>query len=746
MSLALRITSILSTSAVALLAAGTAQAQSSGGSPDIRPSSQPVQTVPEGPSQGGAVTGPAVDTGGIDDIVVTARKRAQAERLQDTPITATAFSGDQLARNAAVNLQDVGRLTPGVSLQQSNQKNQQNFNIRGIGTSGSGSEVEPTVGVIQDGVFFASKSGSLGEMFDIESISILRGPQGTLFGRNVTGGAIVVETARARFENSLNASLAYSNGDTREGSLILNGEASSAIAARVAVRHRETDGLYRSDRYGRYGKDNIWLVRPSLVIKPSDRLDITIRGEYFATDGDASPVRGISPSTVSGAVVSLPQRDGYVTPTEYYTINSDRGYTRLQVYLASLQVDWDLAGGVLTSVTAYRRINNSTDGDQDGTPTLAFRTQTMGYQQQASSELRYARAFGKFLNLTTGLYYFHANFGDRFTRTLDKGASRTASYQRLTDQDSYAIFAEGDLNFTSALTLTLGGRYTKENKSAQSAPYGFCSFDFLNCRFNPEKHVSDRNFAPKVAVSYKVSPDNLLYGSITRAFRSGGFALSTAGPLLSPYGSEKVTQYEIGSKNDFLDHRLRVNGSIYQLNYTDIQRTVVSVDPTFGVTQSTFNAANAKIQGAELSIEGRPVDWLRLTGVYGYTHARYTSFLNIADPSKLRFPRVPATTGAINATITHALAGGAHIEATGGITFTGKYFYDDQNTLIQKAYNIVDATLTFRPASDRFTMSLFGKNITNTEYANWGSYLGSRGQNQFPGTPRSYGVRLGVDF
>jgi iron complex outermembrane recepter protein len=729
---------------VTVFASGATFAQTTGG--PVTSAGSQVE-----PNSATAKRAPADDKASqLEEVVVTARKRAQSEVLQDTPITAAAFTSDQLSNTASVNLSDVGRLTPNVSFQPSNQQGQQNFEVRGIGVSGSTAADEPAVGVFQDGVYIANKSGSVTELFDLESVQVLLGPQGTLFGRNVTGGAVVVESRQPTFTESEHVGFGYGNGNTVEAQTVLNGPlpgAGGIAAGRLAVLYRDTDGLYKDGNTGgAYGADRTWLIRPSLLLRPTDDLDILIRGEWYSIHGDADATRGIVPSTVAGAPVSEEQKAGYVMPRDYYTITTNPSYTNQDIYSATVEFDYKLAGGVLTSITGYRSLKVDLLQDFDGTPLAIFSTGAHTRQHQVSTELRYARKVGEFMSFTAGAYYFDQAFNEYDRRTLDFGATNLATYAKLKDDNSFAGFAEADFNLVEDLTLTLGGRYTTETKVAQLAPYGQCSFDWSNCTFGAEKSATYTNFSPKGVLSYHIEENNLVYGSVSQGFRAGGYSLSVPGQLASPYLPEKVTQYEVGTKNEFLSHRLRVNLSAYYSDYTNIQRVVVAADPTIGIVTSTFNAAKAKIYGGEVTVNAQVTDWLRLDGVYGLTHARYDQFLGVADPGMLRFARVPADTGSFSATVTHHFADGGQIEALGAISYTSKYFFDDLNTQYQNAYHLIDSTLTYRPASRKYSISLYGRNLANTEYANWGSFLGVRGQNQFLGTPRSFGFRVGYDF
>jgi iron complex outermembrane receptor protein len=689
----------------------------------------------------------AADTGStIEDIVVNGRKRARSEALQETPVSITALSAAQLERAVTRDLTDVGRMTPNASLQPSAQRGVQNFSIRGMGVSGSTPSDEPAVGIFQDGVYWGSNYGALGELFDMEGVEILRGPQGTLFGRNVTGGAVTVRSARPTQEPVAKIMIGAGNGAMFEGSAVASGPiVQDTLAARIALLARHNDGLFKDSHTGSsYGKTSTYVIRPSLRWTPTSDLDVTLLGEFYNQYGDSVVVRGVSPNTVPGGPLTLPEREGYVTPSDYFSVTpGDNGFSDVKVYFGMLEANLNVGPGVLTSVSGYRKVRARVLTDFDGTPSNGFLQGVSNDQHQWSTELRYAADFSDWLSMTAGGYYFDQSFSFAETRDLNNHTQRLATRSML-DNSSFAAFAEADIKPLTNLTLTLGGRYTEEKKKARSAAFGSCTFDLVTCTFIGPRTYKGDNFSPKIGLSYQIDQGPLIFASVTKGYRSGGFALRGTA-LASPYDAEKVTAYEAGFKSDWLDRHLRLNVSAYYNKYKDLQRTVLAPDPELGVIQSVFNAADAQIKGVEFELTAIPVKGLTLSATYGYTRARYKTFLGVADPGSRRFVRVPAHTGNLAVDYETEVASGDKIGFHLNGAYSSRYYYDEANLLAQKGYWLVDANVFYR-LQDGLTISAYSRNITNTKYSNWGSTLGALGQNMFPGDPRTYGIRMTADF
>lgn len=716
-----------------LLASGaSAIALSMAGSPASAQTTQPVAAEQE--SQ-------------LDDIIVTSRKRAAGEVLQETPVAATAFGAQQLEEAGVEDLTDVGRLAPSVTFQPSSQRGVQNFAIRGMGVSGTTPSDEPAVGVFQDGVYWGSNYGALNDLFDMESVEILRGPQGTLFGRNVTGGAVNVRSGRPSFTPSGEFTAGAGSHGMMEASGVVTGPLiGDKLAGRMAVLARTLDGYFTRTQTGDdYGTSDSFVIRPSLTFTPTDTFEITGLFEFYSDVGDPTVVRGIAPCTIPACAPSLPTREGYVTPRDFYSVSpNEPGSSDVEVRLSVVEANWEIFGGVLTSVTGWRDVSTRVLTDFDGTPSAGFLQQIAQDQDQFSTELRFAAEMNSFLSYTIGLYYFDQNFDFRERRSLNNNATNIATRSNLAN-DSFAVFADADFNLTDRLTVTAGVRYTEETKTARAAPFGRCSLDFITCTFSSEFDTSDENVSPRISVSYDIADNQLVYASATRGFRSGGFSLRGT-VLIEPYQAEEVTAYELGYKGDLLNNRLRFNAAVYNNTYENLQRTVLGVSATQGVIQAVFNAAEATVQGVELETTVIVTDEFEINASYGYTDAQYDSFLGVANPGQRKFVRIPESTFAITGRYERTLANGGNIVARASAQYTGEYFYDDPNLLRQEAYTLIDANIAYTTPSGAWTATLWGKNLTEEEYSPWGSTLGALGENRFPAPPRTFGVRLQARF
>ncbi|MBL8270967.1 TonB-dependent receptor, partial [Steroidobacter sp.] len=414
---------------------------------------------------------------------------------------------------------------------------------------------------------------------------------------------------------------------------------------------------------------------------------------------------------------------------------------------------WEVLNGKITSITGYRDVEVDNTTDFDGSQFSYFNQSIFFEQDQFSQELLYSSDWGGRVNVTGGLYYFTQNYTHSEGRDLNRHATLTVTRANL-DQKSYAAFGEVDIKLADRWTLTLGGRYTEETKEAKSVPFSsavaLCADDtiygFGDCTFTygpGDKHTWS-DFSPKVVLGFKPAEDPLVYASATRGFRSGGYSLR-GNVIFAPFDAEEVNAFELGYKGDMLDGMLRLNAAAYVNKYKDLQRTVLGVDPVFGVVQSTFNVADATIQGLELDVVAQVTDHLVLTAGYGYTDASYDSAVTGFNKN-LDFVRVPENTFSGSATYSFDLDTLGTLSLRGGVSYTDKEFFNDANTVSGPAYTLVDASVDFETADRKWKVSLFGKNLTKEEYSYWGSTLGALGANRFTGAPLTYGLRIGYDF
>lgn len=724
----------------------------------------------------------AAGDGGLQDIVVTAQKTGAAS-LQRVPIAMTAVTGETLANSNAVSVIDVGKLVPNAELQPGPRGGYANFTIRGIGLNGTVRSIDPAISLVQDGMVIAYPVLTLIDTFDVDTVEVLRGPQGILFGRNATGGAVSIRSERPDDRFRINAEATYGNFGRFDQSLAVGGPVAQNLFAKIAVLHRKNNGFFKDKNSGIFvpapnnpsGVDastqndqvhiDNWLVRPTVVFKPSDTVDMTLIGEYTSVDAGGIAFQLATPNPM------LTNQFGYTPVLGKFEINNgfagtEEPSTRGKAYRLTGEVNIDLGMATLTSITGWRkvRIREHLDGDATPFTYLIVEPGTRDRSTQFSEELRLVSDLNDRLRLLVGGFYLHMTIFSADQRTLSTltpaspiGPGGFRRIQALFDQkaDAAAGFANIDWRATDRLRLSVGGRYSWEKKEAETVPFQVCTApDFSNCPTPTTRgKKSWDNFSPRVTVDYEVADDVMLYGSWTNGFRSGNFN-SRANSVIeaAPVDPETAEAFEVGFKSTFWDRRARFNVALFRTKYDDIQRTIQGLN----ITQVLANAAKATIKGFEVEAALRPVEGLQLDGSVGYTDAQYDEFqgldLNgdrIPDPElakNLKFDRVPKWTAHGSATYTHELgATGIGTIARIAYAYRSGYFLENNNraNAHQGGYGLLDASLGFEKNNVRVTF--FGRNLTNARAKEFVLILPYGPAFSF-GDPRTYGVTLGFKY
>lgn len=669
------------------------------------------------------------------DIIVTATKRGD-QKAQNVPIAITALGSDQLQALNFQNLQSLTYTIPNVQFEDvGTTKGTANFSIRGLGINSSIPSIDPTVGVFVDGVYLGITSGVLLDNFDLEAVEVLRGPQGILFGRNVTGGAVLIRTKlpgntfKADFRAGIESGVRW----TVDGSV--SGPISDTLAAKVAVYHSDDSGWFTNKFDGSsYGASRQTIARGALVWRPSSASEFILRYEHGEIDGDGPPAQNHALFSRQSFDLSL----------------NERGYTHQNWDSASLETNLDvsLGNGKVTGIFAWRRYFGDALSDIDATPNTAFHAGLLTDQDQFSSELRYAGTFGN-LNVTTGLYYFRQNLLYVESRLLDTNVAdanppifRVGGGQgRFSTMGAFAAL---DWRVTDALTLSAGVRYTYEEKNGNISrirraadPLGGPGLDvpgegliggdpvartlnFTDTNLRPRWN----DWSPKVGLQWKPVDDVMVYASWAKGFRSGGFNFrdTALGVTPAPFDSENQDSFELGLKSDLFDRRLRLNLALFRNKIHNIQREESFPDPISGVQQIIQNAGDATIQGFE--VEGRfsLTPTLLLSVQAGYTHGKYDKIVIdingnglVGDPADyaLKLPRLsPWTYGA---SLIHDLPLGSLGKLSSRVSYNHRdaAFYTDNNLGFLNAVDTLDANLTFRPAKGSWSLSVYGSNLTN---------------------------------
>lgn len=672
-------------------------------------------------------------------VTVSATKKADVEDVQDIAVSVTAFNEDTLESLKVRDLQSLSYSSPNVSLDDvGTSRGTANFAIRGLGVNSSIPSIDPAVGVFIDGVYMGVNSGQVLDLFDLDSVEVLRGPQGLLFGRNTTGGAVLINTGTPTDEFRAKARVAVEgpvDGDRGGPNYFVQGYVSGPIIedklnGRVGVYYNEDEGYFKNLYNGEnHGEAQTWMLRGSLEWMLNE--DVTMIGKVTYSDS-----RSDGPS---GQNRGLFERD-----TFDMSIDND-GSAEGKVWLVSHRTDWevDFGNGTLTNVIGYRDQDSSTDGDIDSTPLHLFHSLTELTQEQFSEEFRYAGTFGA-MDITTGLFYFTQEIAYTENRTLPTASAYPFYGGGRQDHTVLGAFGQIDYNFTDKFVGIFGLRWSKEDKDVGityirprpecSVVDGTCPTSGTNPYIPGESNGftdddSWTNWTPKLGFQYFYDDNTQFFGNYTKGFRSGGYNFritnATAFEALYPAGSsrafdeEEVDSYEIGVKYETADLRGLVNASVFFTDIQNMQREVNISDPTAGVVQNIVNTADAEILGLE--VEGRYAftDNFVMTANIGLIDAEYTDVLfDISgdgvvdgDDLSLAIPRVPELTYGIGFIYDVDLGAKGALTTRANFQHKDEFAYTDNNFGWIQEYDALSANVTWTTPWDGIAVSLYGNNL-----------------------------------
>ncbi|WP_174278363.1 TonB-dependent receptor [Sphingomonas bacterium] len=734
-------------------------------------------TLAQAQVAGDATQGPSEQTG-LADIVVTGTKTG-AQALQRTPDTVSVIGGDLIANQGLNNIRDVATYIPNLTFTRST--SQAIITIRGIGSNNVNAGSDPDVTTQVDGVYIARPVGQWSDFLDVERLEVLRGPQGTLYGRNAVGGTINVISRTPATSFGGEARATYGNYNDAEGELYLTGPlAGDRLRASIALDYRRHDAYLNNIVPGVHdlGNANRGGARVQLRWEPASDIDATTRADYAKVhkyyDGFQSL---LAPTSLAARPFVAPLANSEVGNYSNVAINNDNPLSQ-KIGGVSEDVNWHLGGGfTIKSLTAYRALRSLIYGDSDSTEVFGQYLRSSETEHQFSQELNLQYNQGP-LKAVGGLYYF----GDRDEQhqqvqvppsvITPPVASFTQAAQPVIRTNSYAAFAQGVYEFLPRLSLTLGLRYTTENKridqrTSRNVPYNGGLIATNPPPFSLRR--TDHAFTPKFGLDYQATDSILLYASITRGYKSGGFNFSSATPVGAAFDPEQLWSYEGGIKSEWLDHRLRLNLTGFHYDYTNLQ-----VQNLLGPgNQNIANAASAKVNGVEFEFVAKPARAFQFAGNASYLDATYQSYPRAAlpagyfnfvpvarrsctslappvcftDASGNHLSSAPRFSGLLAADYTPEVGAfrfGAHLD----FAFRSRTYYDASNNLFssQPALGLFNANLSLGPPGETaWRLELFAKNLTDRKY-----YQVISGSGQVPGgiigDPRTYGARIGYRF
>jgi iron complex outermembrane recepter protein len=497
-------------------------------------------------------------------IVVTATKKRDVENVQAVPASITALNGASLEALKVRDLQSLTFSAPGVSLDQvGTARGTASFSIRGLGINSSIPSIDPTVGTFVDGVYIGVNAGLVFDTFDLDGVEILRGPQGILFGRNTTGGAVLVGTGnptrdwRFKLKGSGDGPIDGGRGSMNMTmQAVLSGPLSDSVGVKLAAYHNSDGGYFKNlFNGGSFGKAETDILRAGLSYR-SGGFKLSLKGEYFDSQGDGAAA----------------QNHGLFARDSFDLSLDNEGYYKVRSYFGVARADLDVGPGTLTNILGWRKYRQATNNDIDASPQFRFHSKTRLEQEQWSDELRYNGRFGA-LDLTAGGYLFHQSVGYDEDRNLPTVTALTYYGGGRQKHDVYGLFVAGDFALTETLTLNAGIRWSKEDKDAAVTyvrPRLACSVIDQTCpttgtnSVNPLENngFTDQrswsNWTPKLGLTFKPASGVLAYAHWTRAYRSGGYNFRITAPAAfeaiaavngSPaFDAEKVDSYEAGLK------------------------------------------------------------------------------------------------------------------------------------------------------------------------------------------------------
>jgi iron complex outermembrane receptor protein len=716
------------------------------------------------------------DSGGIADIVVTAERREQS--VQKSALTIQVLSGEDVIRSGLSAPADLSKVTTGVSVGIGG-SNAQVF-VRGVGSYGFTGLASPGVAFNIDGVNVGRLTGIGANFYDIARVEVLKGPQGTLYGRNANGGSINIVTNEPKLgerEMALNLEAGNYSSVRANGAVNLPLGQTAALRAAFSIVHR--DG-YLSD--GTFD-DVSQSARLRFKWEPSDTVSVLLNGDYSHIGGKGSNATWLPrrPGSKAYEGLSEPAANAYKLafgPLGFFTKSlNDEAFQDINLYNISAQVDVDLDFAKLTVIPAYRK-NDSKYLTND----IGGRYDDDGKTKQTSLEVRLGNSTAG-LNWVVGGYYFRetqneklfVNNGDVPVPFLGNTVLQNIGSQYFLKTTAYAAFGQATLEVLPSFRIIAGARYTYE-KASNDGFVNDVSVVPNVLRFGLTGARNFDGFSYKVGAEFDVGPQSMLYATYSTGFKAGGFSQASAPPL-NTYDPEKLYAAEIGSKNRFLDNNLQVNVSGFYWKYKNLQDSRVNLDITGVPTFVTFNSGDAKIYGATLDVTATPTSRDTISFSGEYAHSKYDTFVFSVpaflflpgsngcalsnavigglpsvrqDCSGFQVARVPKWSGTVSYSHEFPLANGANVVAGVNAKYSSARWIGIDFIPSQRdgSYTVVDADLTYTSPSGNMTLGVFGRNITKSLY-----YTGGIQTAFNPGlfaanigAPRTYGVRAGFNF
>ncbi len=722
----------------------------------------------------------------LEEVVVTAQKRA--ENLQDVPISISAFSGDFIDDAGITSIDEVSSLTPGLTMSRFNIAQPQIF-IRGIGSTDDSAYGDQSVGVFIDEVYIGRAGGADLNMMDLERIEVLRGPQGTLYGKNVVGGAINVVTRKPSQDFSAKVSAGAGNYSYNNWRALINGGLSETVSGKLGISSTNRDGHSKSSLGGRLSDEDNVSAFGQLLIDTSEQSSLLLSFDYSRDrrEGNSRDSFGEQFVFFPWFAPGSPFAASPASSDPYRNEKTVNGFQDRDVWGASAKFNWTTALGEFVSITSYRNSEFDFQEDFDGSDANLVVNNVDEEANQFSQEFRLSNISndGR-LSWLAGLYYYQeevdrmdnndftgndvAAFGTpspvpglswgQFLPLLGQTGWGLAPFNIFFDQynetTSYAVFGQVDYQIAEALKLSVGARYTVDSKDADIKGLGFDpTGGFLAAPYDVSVDETWEEFTPKVSLDYQFNDDIMFYFSFSQGFKSGGYNGSASSEAVARQGfdPEEATQYEIGVKSMLFDDRVRANLTLFQIDYTDLQVFQLKN----GAELVIDNAADAESSGIELEVTAALTDTMTLVASYAYLDADYDKYITEsgADYSGNSLTRSPENSYNISLTKRFSIGGIGDLTLQADYSYQDEIFFNADNYRMPNGdilvgddeHSIWDAFAILEIADTGIEVKLWGKNLGDEEYRVHG--IDGRGPFNLSqngavvwGMPRTYGISL----
>jgi iron complex outermembrane receptor protein len=730
----------------------------------------------------------------LPEIVVTATKRS--ESLQSVPISVTAFSSEKINQLGIKDSQDIAAYTPSLQWTSGTGYSRPSIYLRGLGNNSFHVNANGAVGIYTDGVYLGSVIVQPFQLFDLERVEVLRGPQGTLYGRNTTAGLVNFITAKPKIGGASNGFMELTGGSygsfTGEGAIGLSLGDKAAI--RIAAQYDRTDGFFKEQlpNVGDLGAKESFATRTSLIVEPTDDLSVLATFRYGKANGTYFPYKqvGLVYSAANPFAAACPTANpalgqctdafGFADTTDpYQSYAQFTGREDTRAIGGQVEINWTKGAYKLTSLTAYDDAKLDFFGDEDSSPTAQLHDGAIGHSRFWSTELRLTSDYSGPFNFILGGNYYHEKVDstEYFTLTdfgpgvltgttlfgVPEGAGQFLTQRTAT----YALFGNANYKLTKALTLRVGLRWTRDKRDANIEALIYDSSGAAVTELNQAKISARRlvttiaplsrsgawsNLSGNVSLDYKITPDVLLYASFARGFKGGEFnggALFSAleATLTNP---EKVDDFEAGIKSSWFNGRLRVNVGGFLMKLRDQQVFILAAGASVPI-QSLSNAGRSTLKGFEFEIDAKPLRGLSLNVNGGYIDAKFNDFLRDPfDPtSNLAGNRLAfAPRWTVNGFARYDLPiDDLPLFVQADVGHVDSRFYNVLNAPFQKlnGYTVVGmrAGVQFR----NWSLEGWVKNVGGERYYTTGSDVSSFGFYDLkPGAPRTFGATARISF